>query len=277
MSFEFEVRTSQDLTMQEVLADLPVGDVATRAPLLDGPWPADAHVLGHLPRISARPIELHRNGDGYRVRIMSCSNRADHELALTVVERMARLTDGIIVPEGGDPVDVDGLRAWGDDHIEQMVESGPNVAIAMVREDGSRLTMGGAVRPYIFGPRTLTRLEAEGDPEQLWARVLADIVRVQNLELDHLFQASAMQVTSKDGSDAFTVAVVPVDGGVLPAVARYAFRDDSALHLVPAERLATVLGDRAEFIDEAQAVVKAMAEKEWSAVMQRAGFNAATD
>ncbi len=271
MSHTITVVTEKVLSQQEVIAGVHPELVTRQDPI--NSWPTDSVLHCYIAGRSARAVEVGRATDGYTVRIMSCSARTEYDLALDLVERLASLTGGSIQDEASDEAyPVAELRTVLDTGwIDGMLESGPRVLQAMIER--APLTLTGAVRAYVFGERVAARLEQAGPPDEFGSRLIADIVRVQNLDLGDLWEANVMKVSH----DSFTVAVVKQDGVFLPMADRYAFGGDGKVTMVAAEHLELVLGEHVHYVDQAQAIVWPLSEADWTTITARASEWAISD
>src|SRR5262245_2996492 len=157
MSFSFYVRSADPPRYSSVLDAVAMPDCACLegAPEDDG-WAADAFFHFYCRGRSAREIEVHHEDGRFAVRIMTCSARADHLLAMRFVDSLAKLTGSWIEPEDGDPFPLEEReQRYGADWIERMESSGPSAVIAMMDRGAQPLTLSGPRPPFHAGPRFL--------------------------------------------------------------------------------------------------------------------------
>src|SRR5687767_6102130 len=113
----------------------------------------------------ARGIELAYEDGRMQVRIMTCSSRADHELALAVVKYLARKGPHVLVtPEDADEMSyADVAKRYGDGWIAEQVEVGTRYPLSLAAE-GQTITLGGSRRDFHLGPRLHAELVKAGNP-----------------------------------------------------------------------------------------------------------------
>lgn len=223
---------------------------------------------------SARGIELCHDAGRFQVRVLTCSSRADYELALHVVRTTAHLSGGLIHPENGEGVSLDAFTAsYGDAWIDEQVTTGPAVVFALVDRDGQTLTLSGARRDVHVGPRFAAELRARPGDMTAGEQLLAAMIRIQYVDEDAWYPATAFRVTPKGkGEDAsFTMAVwAPDVAYLMPSVQMFALPTDDGEILVPSDAGPELAGARWTFLDERNALVEAIPQAEWDAFVARA-------
>ncbi len=269
MSFTFHLAVSPDrsIPMGTILGDLGLGAIA-----VSDEWdPEESWPLGylhlHCVGQSIRSVEVGRDARGVDVRILSCSNQADHALALALVHRFAESLEVDVEPEDGSAMPLRELQVeYGQEWVDHFVTAAPGSIAAIARMRGEVITMPGAVRAYHLGPRRLAELTAAGPEEGLGERMLADMLRVQNLDAEPYFCASVMQVGGEDG---FTLAVVgPGVRYWLPKVDRYGLVAGEDTLMIEAAALSKLVP--VTYIDECQILLEPIAEDDWTAFIERA-------
>jgi hypothetical protein len=222
---------------------------------------------------SARGVEIGLQDDRYQVRIMTSSSRADYVLGLRAVDAFARLTGARVEPEDGEPMSRQELRdAYGSDWVERMYLWGLRTALELVDRERQTLTMHGARRPFYLGPRFAAELRAAaGSVEE---RLSAAMVALQNIDEDRYFEASAMQLSPKQRASKavpITLAAWASDVAYLfPDVQYFALKDEGGLFTVPASAGPKIAGRNWRYLDEKNALVEAIADADWPAVLARA-------
>ncbi len=223
---------------------------------------------------SARGIEICHEDGRFQVRVMTCSSRADYELAMNVVRTMAHLSGGRVQPEDADPMTLDELDArYGAAWIDRMVDVGPDAVIAMVERDGQTLTLGGARRDVHVGPRFAAELRARPGDMTPGQQLLSAMVRIQFIDEETWYPAAAFRVTpkGKGEQESFTMAVwAPDVAYLMPSVQMFAIPTDDGEILVPFEAGPELAGARWTFLDERNALVEAIPQAEWDAFVAQA-------
>ena len=76
--------------------------------------------------LTGRGVEVHSSDRGLQVRILAGSNRADHQLALTLVRRFAVALNASIQPDGGDEIAIEAFDVqYGPDWVDVQLSSMP--------------------------------------------------------------------------------------------------------------------------------------------------------
>jgi hypothetical protein len=273
MSFTFYVAvpTAPSVEMIADLVDDPgwtCDNAGNGGPMADG-FVCHAYRYGE----SARGVELAYENGALGARIMTCSTRADHELAIAIVRAVAELHDTEVRPEDGDAMSLDALaEAYGDPWIEHQLEWAPTTVIAMVDREGSTLTMSGVCRPFHLGPRFLGTLR-ERSGGTLGERLLDAFVALQNVDEEAYYVASTMTIKPKGDDDAegHTLAVWAQDVSYLFArVDRLVILADAAPLEVPYARGPELAGAGWTWLDEEHALVEAVSELAWPDLVRRA-------
>ncbi len=270
MSFSFYVAVSEapSLEMIQDLVDDPAWtcDDPGDGELVEG---FVCHVYRHGE--AARGVELAYERGVLGARIMTCSTRADHELAIAIVRAVAELEDVEVRPEDAEPIALDALDAqYGDAWIAHQLEWGPQAVVAMIEREGTTLTMSGVRRPFHLGPRFLATLRERRDGT-LGERVLEAFVALQNVDEDAYYEAKTMTVTPKAGGDGYSLAVWAKDVAYLfSEVDRLAVLADAAPLEVPYARGVELAGAGWTWLDEQHATVEAIDEAAWTELVRRA-------
>ena len=215
----------------------------------------------YVPHRSARGLEIVYERGALQIRIMTCSTRSEHELALT----LARGFGSDITPEDRDEALSPAALAseYGATWIDHMVAAGPSSVFAMADRE---LEMSGARRPFYVGPRLAAELGK--DPAALMARFL----RVQYVDLDEdVYAATVMRVTPKGDDKPFRVTAWAEGVRYLfPAVDKLAVLDDSGAITVDYERGPALAGAAWQWLDEKHALVDKLEGAAWAALVARA-------
>ncbi|NCG17865.1 MAG: DUF962 domain-containing protein [Rhodobacterales bacterium] len=96
---------------------IPSDDVDANQALLEDPV---------VQGLTGRGVEVHSSDRGLEVRILAGSNRADHQLALTLVRRFAVARHASILPDGGDEIAIEAFDVqYGADWVDIQLSSTP--------------------------------------------------------------------------------------------------------------------------------------------------------
>lgn len=227
---------------------------------------------------SARGIELCHDEGRFQVRVLTCSSRADYELALHVVRTTAHLSGGLVQPERAEPMPLDRIEAeYGDAWIDERVRSGPDAILAMVERNGQTFTLSGARRDVHVGPRFAAELRSRPGDMTAGEQLIAAMIRIQYVDEEAWYPANAFRVTPKGkGEDeSFTMAVwAPDVAYLMPSVQLFALPTDDGEILVPFEAGPELAGERWTFLDERTALVEAIPQREWEAFVAKARAHA---
>jgi hypothetical protein len=276
MSFSFYVRSTEPPRFSAVVDALAEPDcVCIEDAPADDAWQPGAIFHFYTRGRSARAIEVGLEGEVFRVRIMTCSARGDLQLALRLVDTLARLTGSLIEPEH--PKDaafplVERPQRYGDEWIAHELASGPALVATLVDRDGQTLTMSGPRRGFHIGPRFLKELQGRGSDMPLGARILEAMVRLQSVDEEAYYPAAILQVSRKGGGDSISLAVWTAGTAYLfPPVQYLVFtRDDDSRFLVPHSAGPQIAGDDWTWMDERHALVEATPASDWPALIERA-------
>lgn len=239
----------------------------------DGGWPVGEPFHLHRPGVSAREVEVGFEEEGaFHVRILTCAARADYELAMSVIDAIARLTKGDVHPEDGEPVPWDQRPvAFGDAWIDKMVEWGPKMVADIVDREGNTLTLGGPKRPFHIGRRLLGELR-EGPSGGFSARFLEKIVALQWLEGTFEMPKAVLTLprSRRDPAAGFmSVDWAPGHGYLMPGGDFLALEAAEKV-LVPYAKGPELAGEKWRWLDEHHAAVEPMSLVEWAAMLKRA-------
>ena len=280
MSFSFHVRSAEPPRFSAVIDAVAEPDcVCIEPPPEDDTWQPGSFFHFYTRGRSAREIEVSYVDERFRVRVMTCSTRADLLLALRFVDTLARLTGSLIEPERSqeEPFALEERpHRYGDDWIVSEVASGPALVATLVERDGQTLTMSGPRRDFHIGPRFLKELQGRGSDMPLGARILEAMVRLQSVDEESYYPAAILQISRKGGGDSISLAVWSAGTAYLfPAVQYFVFtRDDESRFLVPQSTGPQIAGEAWTWMDERHALVEATSGEEWAALIERAAEHA---
>lgn len=235
---------------------------------------ADFFYHFHRPRLSTRGVEVGYNDGSFNVRFLALSSPEDYDLGFSILERVSKEMDGLVRAEDGDRIPVTTLRknydsAW----IEQMLRSHVDVVYSgRIGGPDESLTVNGAVRPVVFGPRMRKEL-ARGPEETLIERVLDVVRRIQYIDEDHACYAANVMKVSPPGREPFTTtAWAPGLPYFFPKVDYLAMLrgEPKDMVQVPYAAVLELAGERARYLDEEQIHVDAIDGAEWAAMFTRA-------
>ncbi len=287
MSFSFYLDLPKAPPLGELLEPIPYDILCVEEDEIDpdDDWPEG---YTHLYRegLSTCAVEIDREDNRFQVRIMAFCSPEDYELALTVVELLAKWGNvETIEPEDGEPMSLKELKAqYGKEWIADQVKSLFSMLPAMVeKEKDAALQVPGAVRPFWIGPRLMKELVDAGPEGTLPQRIIAAIRKVQYIDPEEYFCATVMEVSSKKNDDkaddktddkSFTVtAWGPGVRYVFPNVDYLAVIEDmegEGHFLVPYEAVHEIAGDHCSWLDEKQTLVEPFDEDEWPELLARA-------
>jgi len=243
----------------------------------DDAFARGVHYHPYLRARAARGIEVAWNEDGFEVRILTCSSRADYELGVKTALVLARLAGADVKPEGEDAMSIEAVRAkYAGAWLDEMVAWGPNIVMEMVDREKSTLTMSGPRRPFHVGPRLVSELRNRPSDMRPGEQLLAAMVRVQDVDEERWYPASVMRVTPKAGGEekSFTLSVwAPDVAYVFPSVELFAITAAENL-LVPHALGPELACDRWTWLDEKNALVDKTPQAEWSDFVSRARTHA---
>lgn len=100
-----------------------------------------------------RGIEINKEENGYEIRVCSFANRSDLQLYGAVVEAMVSLTgENPIYEDDEEEVISDPKEYFGDEWINDQLESSFRVMCALIKYNGKPIIMDGIFFPFCFGP-----------------------------------------------------------------------------------------------------------------------------
>jgi hypothetical protein len=224
---------------------------------------------------AARGIELGWDDDSFEVRILTCSSRADYQLAVKTALVLARLVGAKIRPEDAEEMTIEEARAkYEGAWLDEMVAWGPNVVMEMVDREGTTLTMSGPRRAFHIGPRFVSLLRTQPSDMRPGEQLLAAMMRVQDVDEESWYPANVLRVTPREGSEgsSFTVSVwAPDVAYVFPFVELFALTTtDGDNLLVPHASGPEIADDRWTWLDERNALVEKTPQREWDTLLARA-------
>ncbi len=137
------------------------------ATAVDDRWPEDFTYL-YRNRVSSRPIEVEKMGDGLNIRIFSHSSLADYELALKLVASLMQLNGNQVHPEGNDPMNLDTFRRTYDlDWCQSQIESLNGMLLDMVANNPqSPMKLSGINTEMEIGQRMFVQLSRDTSGEK---------------------------------------------------------------------------------------------------------------
>jgi hypothetical protein len=278
MSFSFYLDLPKPPPLGGLLEPIPYDILCVEEEEID---PADDWPEGytHLFRehLSTCAVEIKRVTSRFQVRIMDFAAPEDYELALGVVEQLAKWGQvETIEPEDLEPMPLAALqKRYGNQWIAEQVQSLFGMLPGMVaKEKDASLQVPGPVRPFWIGPRLLKELMEAGPEKSLPERIIAAIRKVQYVDPEEYFCAAVMEVSSKTTDESFTVtAWGPGVRYLFPNVEYLAVIEDmegEEHFLVPYKAIHEIAGDYCSWLDEEQTVVEPFDDDEWPKVLERA-------
>lgn len=238
---------------------------------------AEKHLIGvrhfFIPNVSCRGSEVAREDDGYSVRILACSSPEDYELAFTLVETIAKSTNGKISGECGSTATVEQFRSKFD---SEWRGNDQNLSFAAVRSaavglpSGESLSLSGAVRPFYVGPRMFHELSKLGSEEDVRKEFFEKFRAVQYIDPE-LYYVPSIRVFPKSSKE--LVIWGPGCQYFLPATDVFALvslEDEAPPLFVDSSCLQELAGERISWLDEKQALVSSVEESDWPDFLLRA-------
>lgn len=229
----------------------------------------------YIDNFSTRGVECALEADGLTVRILSCSNAEDYELAEKLL-RTAPIGDAEVQSEEDESVPLPELatifsKSW----VDAQIESGPRVVAAMVKKDRKILTVPGLLRDAHFGPRLIAELESaspSGSTADFTARFLEKLREIRYAPTGDYFVASIMSATPPGEAKAMRFAVWGEGVGYFfPNVEFLAVRAaEKDVFFIPRARLDTLLPGRLRYLDEIQCFVESITPADWPALVTKA-------
>lgn len=259
MSYTMAVVVSKPPDVAAILTMLGP-DVRGGESLARGHWPEGVVHL-YRARQSTRGIAIERKGTALLVKMVACTNRADWDLAFTVLEAL-----GASPVEGDDGTMaalVDIRAAFAEIIARELVASiGTLHSVIKQRKE---LQLTGAVREVYFGPRMLRELGQ--DPEAILERIR----RIQYIE-DEGFEfvtysslSAMMHLTVDLGFSLWN----PKRSQSFGATTHLALSSAKTLH-VPLKALPEVVPARFSWLDEKQFTIAETPEGEIPQLIERA-------
>jgi hypothetical protein len=276
-SFYTKLNRPEALTYERLIAVRDVGcEEAEHSGLeLTGPMRPGYYHHIYLPHVSTRSLEISLEGDTLGIRIMTGSCVDDYELAIDLVCEAAGAAGGDGVEgEDGRAIDPD-ARDWSAERewMIGMTRSLAGTIVGMVEREGQTVTLSGPRRAFHIGPRVAAELRAaSSDAAGLEKALTARIRRTQYIDLDELevlYAASTMVMTLEDKRELRFAVWSPGVRYLMPSVAAFALGAPEPL-FVPPSALATLAGDRLQWLDEEQAILDPIPDDEWDAFIERA-------
>lgn len=223
-------------------------------------WPTDpVHI--HRHGASTRGIEIECRDAEMSVRMVSCTNEADWELAFATLELLGAAT---VEGEDGTRAAIANVRAAFAEVRSRELAAAASSIIAAV-ESGAALQLSGAVRDVYFGPRTAAEIRA--DPTGLLDRIRRiqyiedegfEIVKYSNLSMMMALTVEfGFSIWSPEKAEAFT------------PTSWVGMKGPTSLHIKLAA-LPDLCGSRFEWLDEKQFTIAATPEPELPALFERA-------
>ncbi len=279
MSFSFYVSSPTLPRFGGVVDALPFADVRCREEDEEDGFDRDAHWPDrrlHFYRdgLSTCAVEVYWDDGRFEVRVFAFAAAEEYELAVELAAYLAGRCGTNVRPEDADEeLTVEELRArygpeWAAGQVASLFSALPHI----VSDAEGVCRIPGAVRQFFIGPRLLGELEAAGPPGQLADRAVAAMRRVQYVDPEDYFFASAMEVQPRDSDRTFTVAAWAAEVRYLfPDVDYLALVEEGgSLFFIPYEALPAVALDRWQWLDEAQTLVEPFTPEEWPALVERA-------
>ena len=261
MSFTLTVTANEPLSVQAVLRATGLTDIACKEELGEN-WSSEPR---HLFRtgLSVRPIGVTQTDGEFAVRILSASNEVDHLLARALVLAAAGISGGDIRPEWGGSFDIPSFsNEFAEDWARTSAHHGPDIIRKLVSSGRGPLTMNGVTRPFVVGDWVLSQLDAD----DFGASFHRHFHAMQWLDPQ---VENAGEFVSK-GAEPFTLAFWLSDRAVvLPNVDYIVLQDGDDTVSITADAIPKVCPN-ARRLDDAQWLVPAVPETEWSKFVRHA-------
>jgi hypothetical protein len=270
VSFSFYIESKSKLKYQQLMQ-------IDHLSCFEPPAAAEKHLTGvrhfFIPNVSCRGSEVAVEEDGYSVRVLACSAPEDYELSLTLVETIAKSTNGKISGECGSKVTVKQLRSKFD---SEWINNDLNLSFAAVESSAAGLTNGqylslsGAVRDFYVGPRMLQELSKLGSVESMRNEFFEKFRAVQYIDPE-LYYFPSIRVFPKSSKK--FVVWGPGCQYFFPAIQVFALvslEDGVPPLFVDSDCLQELAGERISWLDEKQALVSSVAESDWPDFLLRA-------
>jgi hypothetical protein len=212
-------------------------------------------------RQSTRGIAIERKGTALLVKMVTCTNRVDWDLAFTLLETLGATP---IEGEDGTTAALVEIRAAFAEVMARELSASVATLHATVKQR-KELQLTGAVREVYFGPRMLR--EIGEDPEAMLERIR----RIQYIE-DEGFQfvkyaslTAMMRLTVELGFSLWD----PRRAQAFGATTHLCLSSDKKLH-VPLKALPEIVGKRFAWLDEKQFTIAATPDGEIAQLIKRA-------
>ncbi len=266
VSYSFYVELGETPRYEDVFGassvELETGD--GYADELVGRWEA-GHVLPvWRPGISTRPIELAFEGGRFSMRLLACSCPEDYRLGLDLVCAVAERAGVEVESEEGVRFAPEERDAhYGDDWIQQHVDSMVSAVLAQVRGFEGQMTLPGTTCDFHIGPRFAATLD---DGDALFAAMRARFYPNE----EEVYVANALCITLDDGSSFTTTALAPGAAYVFPQV-DYLTVFGQEPFAIPFDALEEILGaDAITWVDEVTSRIDAIEGDAWEAFEKEA-------
>lgn len=270
MSFTFYIECKSKL---EYLQLMQIDQLSCAEPVAA----SEKHLIGvrhfFIPNVSCRGSEVAAEEDGYSVRILACSAPEEYELAFTLVETIAKLTNGKISGECGSSVTVEQLRSKFD---SAWINNDLNLSFAAVESSAAGLTNGeylslsGAVRPFYVGPRMFEEFSKLGSEESLRNVFFEKFRAVQYVDPE-LYYIPAIRLFPHSSKE--LIIWGPGSPSLIPAAQVFALvslEDEVPPLFVDSDCLQELAGERISWLDEKQALVSSVDESDWPDFLSQA-------
>jgi hypothetical protein len=236
-----------------------------------GLWP-DGYTYLFRYGISTRSVEIYHEAGEFRVTIKAFSAAEDYKLAFDLVERLAELTGGTVRSERFGELPGAQLRSKHDGAwVRRMVEA-PFRAHMLIVAIGTDVEIQGPIRPFYLGARLIAELAKTGPEATLPERLLERMRHVQYVDPKQYRPANPFRATLRDGSTVCYAVWGPGDNCLVPSVGYLVLYHNGpgCPPMIPHQCLPQLAGDRLTWLDEKQALLRAIPETEWPVLVQRA-------
>ncbi len=238
---------------------------------------SEKHLIGvrhfFIPNLSCRGSEVAAEEDGYSVRILACSAPEEYELAFTLVETIAKLTNGKISGECGSSVTVEQLRSkfdseWINNDLDGSFAAVKSAAAGLTK--GEYLSLSGAVRPFYVGPRMFEEFRKLGSEESLRNEFFEKFRAIQYIDPE-LYYIPSIKVFPQSSKE--LIIWGPGCQSFIPAVQVFALvslEDEVPPLFVGSDCLQELAGEKISWLDEKQALVSSVDESDWPDFLSKA-------
>lgn len=274
MSYELQVSAKHCPSATQLREALGIADLGGMPDDPQQDW-AERGLYLFRPNVSVRSTSVAWVEDRVEVTIRALAAPEDCELALRVVEAVAKLSGAQeIESENFGAVALAQLRELHDaEWTHAQAKSGARVIASMIDDGDGPMGIPGPVREFWIGERMLRELRAAGPTVDFAIRVLAEMRRVQWTVPSQYRTAGVFvsQPKQEGGKKTKLVIWLPDEHLVLSRVDQVALRaaeDDTVL--VPFDALPGLAAGVGELLDECQWLVRPVPADDWAQIVARA-------